>query len=209
MAIFNEMLGGGINAKDCTATSSDILSGKTAAVGKEIITGSMTNNGNVNGTLTQQGQSFSIPKGYHDGDGKVEVQISGLIADVIKQNAVVGGITGTLALGVITGSTTQSRKDSFTIQHSLGRVPTVAILMPREYGSSKTGLLWTYIVKVGDTQFECQYSRGSSGTVTSDQFQVGADYCTSTLTATSVTFARAKGFNTNQYFNQTYDYFIG
>lgn len=41
MAIFNEMLGGGINAKDCTATAADILTGKTAAVGKEIVTGSM------------------------------------------------------------------------------------------------------------------------------------------------------------------------
>ena len=98
--ILNTHLSGGVNTKDATATASDILSGKTAYVGKEKVTGEMQNNGTVSKTLTLQGETFAIPEGYHDGNGEVAVQISGLSADVIKKDAVVGGVTGEFAGGI-------------------------------------------------------------------------------------------------------------
>ena len=95
MAIFNEMLGGGINAKDCNATATDILSGKTAAVGKNIVTGTMTNNGAVSKSLNA-GASYTIPKGYHNGSGKVAAN------SLASQNAVAPKgkvVTNTVATG--------------------------------------------------------------------------------------------------------------
>jgi hypothetical protein len=94
MAIFNEMLGGGINAKDCTPTSEDILTGKSAAVGKEIVTGSMANQGAKTSTLTANGASYTIPKGYHNGSGKVTANINNLTAANIKKGVNIGGVVG-------------------------------------------------------------------------------------------------------------------
>lgn len=47
MAIYNTNISGGLNTKDCTADASKILDGYTAGVGKEIVTGTMADNGDV------------------------------------------------------------------------------------------------------------------------------------------------------------------
>ncbi len=57
-------------SKDATATASNILSDKTAYSGGKKITGTMVNRGTVEKTLNCGG-SYTIPKGYHDGSGKV------------------------------------------------------------------------------------------------------------------------------------------
>lgn len=54
-----------------TATSNNILLGKTAFINGAKVTGTMTNNGGVN-ILLQQGESYTIPEGYYDGTGKIE-----------------------------------------------------------------------------------------------------------------------------------------
>lgn len=53
-----------------TAVATDITNGKTAWVNGKQLTGTMTNNGNVNKTLNAS-ESFAIPAGYHAGGGKV------------------------------------------------------------------------------------------------------------------------------------------
>ena len=58
------------NLASVTATASDVLSGKTILTSSGLVTGSMTNNGSVSKTLNAGG-SYTIPKGYHDGTGKV------------------------------------------------------------------------------------------------------------------------------------------
>ena len=53
-----------------TAGAGDILSGKTAYVNGNKITGSMTNKGAVSETISPGG-TYTIPAGYHNGSGKV------------------------------------------------------------------------------------------------------------------------------------------
>ena len=56
------------------AAASDVLNGKTFSnASSNSLTGSMTNNGAVTKTFTpsESSQSYTIPKGYHNGSGKV------------------------------------------------------------------------------------------------------------------------------------------
>lgn len=57
-----------------TTTAADVLTGKvfTDSTGK-VTTGIMTNNGTVSKTLDTTTTSYTIPKGYHSGSGKVSI----------------------------------------------------------------------------------------------------------------------------------------
>ena len=57
---------------DGDATASQILSGKTAWVKGQKVTGTMPNRGAVSKTLNAGG-SYTIPEGYHNGSGKITV----------------------------------------------------------------------------------------------------------------------------------------
>lgn len=59
-----------------TAAANEVLSGKKYVTSAgTLTTGTMTNNGAVNKTLdaTTNNQSYTIPKGYHSGSGKVQI----------------------------------------------------------------------------------------------------------------------------------------
>lgn len=60
----------GISTSDATATSIDILNGKTAYVNDVKVTGSMTNQGAKTASLNCS-ESYIIPQGYHNGTGQV------------------------------------------------------------------------------------------------------------------------------------------
>ena len=106
MAIFNEMLGGGINVKGCTADASKILDGYTAGVGKEIIEGEMPNNGNVNSAIT----NGVLKEGYTTGG-----TIVNLIASNIANGVDICGITGTFTGGITGWGTTSATTDSTSV----------------------------------------------------------------------------------------------
>jgi len=53
-----------------TATSSEVLAGKTVYLNGVEVAGSMPNNGSVTKNL-KAGESYTIPKGYHDGTGVI------------------------------------------------------------------------------------------------------------------------------------------
>lgn len=59
-----------------TATAGDVLTGKIY-VGTDgtVITGNMTNNGNVSKTLDVTTITYTIPKGYHGGTGTVKISL--------------------------------------------------------------------------------------------------------------------------------------
>ena len=68
------------NYKDTTnvdATAGDVLSGKVIVTSSGEVTGSMTDNGHVSETLdaTTGNQSYTIPEGYHDGEGTVSITL--------------------------------------------------------------------------------------------------------------------------------------
>lgn len=135
-----------------TATAANILSGKTAAVNGEIVSGSMTNRGSPSfapGTANQ-----SIPAGYYSG-GTVNGDAD-LIAANIKSGVNIFGVAGTLNPGVqfISGSFTYSSYGPYK-GHTVTGLPfmpsTVLILnntLPVGcnytllYGSTSYAILW-------------------------------------------------------------------
>lgn len=82
---------------DANATASEILSGKTAYVNKNKITGEMTNNGAVSGTISTKAGTYTVPAGYHSGLGSVAIdstEQAKIIASNIKSGITILGVTG-------------------------------------------------------------------------------------------------------------------
>ena len=85
---------------DATATASEILATKTAYVNKNKITGQMTNNGSVTGTISTKAGQYTIPVGFHDGGGKVSIdstEQSKIVEGNIKSGVTILGVQGTYA----------------------------------------------------------------------------------------------------------------
>lgn len=85
------------NTTDANALATEILSGKTAYVNKVKLTGEMTNNGAVSGTISNKNTPYTVPAGYHSGLGTVSIDStssSALIAGNIKAGIEILGVTG-------------------------------------------------------------------------------------------------------------------
>ena len=83
---------------DDTAAVAEILKGKTAHARGVQLVGTMPNNGAVTGTISTKAGSYTIPQGYHDGSGKVEISTTEqnkIVAGNIKSGVSILGVTGT------------------------------------------------------------------------------------------------------------------
>lgn len=87
-----------VDTSEATATADEILSGQTAGVNGSMVTGTMTNNGAVSGTISTKAGTYTIPQGFHDGSGTVKISTTEqnkIIASNIKSGIVILGVTGT------------------------------------------------------------------------------------------------------------------
>ena len=93
------------NTTDANAAASEILSGKTAYVNKNKITGSMTNNGAVAGTISTNAGVYTVPAGFHSGLGTVGIDSTEqgkIIASNIKSGITILGVEGTYSGEAVT-----------------------------------------------------------------------------------------------------------
>lgn len=106
---------------DTNALQSEILSGKTAVVNKKKLTGSMPNKGKYTASLQSKDDKVSIPKGYHDGSGFIEISATEkakLVGSNIRKGINILGQEGELEDGsqeVRQSKTTTPKFESQTI----------------------------------------------------------------------------------------------
>ena len=88
------------NTQDATAAAAEILSGKTAYNKAQKVTGTMKNNGAVSGKISTKTGTYTVPQGYHDGSGKVQIdstEQAKLIPANIREGVTVLGVVGTMS----------------------------------------------------------------------------------------------------------------
>lgn len=79
------------------ALAGEILSGKIAYVAGNEVTGTMPNRGAVSGTISDKSTPYTVPQGYHDGTGTVDIdstEKAKIIAGNIKAGVSILGVTG-------------------------------------------------------------------------------------------------------------------
>ena len=141
------------NTQDATATDAEILFGKTAYNKGAKITGKMPNNGEVNGKISKKDGTFTIPQGYHDGSGKVQIDateqakiIPGNIRDGVSILGVTGAMSGSEGIKAQSKSVTPSPQEQTVLPDSgythLSQV-TVAAIPYAESNNSAGGVTVT------------------------------------------------------------------
>lgn len=89
-----------VDSTDATVDVAEILSGKTAYARGSKLTGTMKNNGAVEGVISTVAGEYTVPQGYHDGSGKVTIDATEqakIIAANIREGITILGVEGEMS----------------------------------------------------------------------------------------------------------------
>jgi hypothetical protein len=88
------------DTQDATATDAEILTNKSAYVRGVKINGKMPNNGSVDGSISTKTGKYTVPQGYHDGSGTVQIdptEQSKLVSANIREGVTILGVAGSMS----------------------------------------------------------------------------------------------------------------
>lgn len=89
-----------VDSSTATIKEAEALEGTTYAARGSLHTGTMKNNGAINGTIKLKDGEYTVPIGFHDGSGKVVIdptEMAKLIASNIRAGVTILGVTGTMS----------------------------------------------------------------------------------------------------------------
>lgn len=113
-----------VDTTDATATPEQILEGESAYIGSVKVEGTMVNNGAVNSTLdaTNGKQTYTIPEGYHNGEGKVSIVLEQKTATPTKTAQNITPTTGKVLSKVTINPIPASYQDVTSVTAEAGHV---------------------------------------------------------------------------------------
>lgn len=89
-----------VDSNDATVAVAEVLKGKTAYARGQKLVGTMPNNGAVKGKIITKDGAYIIPQGYHDGSGKVSIDVTEqakIIAQNIREGVTILGVEGSMS----------------------------------------------------------------------------------------------------------------
>lgn len=141
------------NTQDGTATAPEILNGKTAYVKGSKVTGTMQNRGSVSGEISDINEPYTIPQGYHDGAGTVDIddaEKEKIIPENIREGISILGVEGTMS--GTEGAKAQSK--------------TVTPTFSEQVITPDTGSGYNYLAQVTVNAIPVQETEGENGGLT-------------------------------------------